>query len=44
MLDRNSATQEKAFHETEFKVYQIQSNTQQLYLIAVPDAVSPVNQ
>lgn len=40
MLDRNtvSGTLEKAFHLTEDKIYQIQKNTTQLYLIAIPDS------
>ena len=42
MLDRNTATQEKAFHATEYKVYQLHANfSHQLHLIAIPptDAV-----
>ena len=39
MLDRNTASGvlEKAFHLTEYKIYQIQKNAQQLNLIAVPN-------
>ena len=37
MLDRNTAAgvKEKAFHLTEYKIYQIQENVQQLNLIAI---------
>ena len=39
MLDRNtvSGVLEKGFHVSEYKVYQLQEHTTQLYLIAVPD-------
>ena len=39
MLDRNTASgvQEKAFHLTNYEVYQIKEGSTQLYLIAVPD-------
>ena len=39
MLDRNtvSGVKEKAFHLTEYEVYQIQENKTQLYLIAIPE-------
>ncbi len=42
MLDRNTAAgvQEKGFHLTEYKIYQFQSNTTQLYLISIVDTDS----
>ena len=40
MLDRNTASgvKEKAFHLTEYRIYQLQENSFQLHLIAEPDS------
>ena len=37
MLDRNAANLEKAFHITEYRIYQLQVNNTQLNLISIPD-------